>query len=627
MRKGISTVSEQTIRHHAAPGNLVHGFEDLLSRDAFQTLIEDSTRNKDLKLGRRLHYSIVSDGLDTASDLGDYLIRMFSSCGSLLEADLIFSKIGKPTLYSWHAIISAHALLGEGQVALNLFHSLQQQGFKPCKFTFLSLLKAIRKLKRLPEGRFAHTQILSSGLESDVVLGSALIDMYAKCGSLDEAFKVFGILPNLNIVSWNAMIAGFVHQKDDRAAFELFQKMLKSALQPTEFTFSCILNACTGIGQVMQVHDQVIISMLEYNLIVGTALIDMYAKCGHVVEAHKAFDSLVAPDLAAWNAAIAGYSQQGHGCSALKLFGSMIKENIEADQMTFSSVVKACASIGAMEAGRLVYSEIIARRLETDLVVGNSLIDMYAKCGCLKEAHKILSKLSNRDLVSWNTLISVYAQHGNCRLVQQCLWDMIKEGTKPDERTFLSILAACSHVGDIDQGREYFVSMVEYFGVTHSAEHFNCMVDLLGRSGHLKDAEFFLASMPVLPNTFTGWTSLLAACDKHSGMELGRQSFDRLSALNPVCGSNYVLMSNLCAAADMGQDALKLQKLRKSAGAWKVVGRVWIENQLNVYEFIAGDRTHADIQSITTKLEKLNVSLKWLGHVPELKLVLETDNM
>lgn len=596
---------------------------ELLSRDTIQCLVQDHTQRKDLKAGRHLLCSIVSNGLDSVTDLADYLIRMFTSCVSLPEADLIFLRFAKPTLYTWQAIISAHALLGDGKRAIELFHRLQQQGFKPCKYIFLSALKAIGKLKHLPEGRIAHTQVLQSGLESDVVVASTLIDMYAKCGSLEEACKVFDISANVNVVSWNAMIAGYVQQQEETSAFDLFIKMQKSGIHPTKFTFSCMLKACSNIGQGKRIHEQVILSMLESDVVVGTALIDMYAKCGDMEQAHKAFDSLITPDLFSWNAIIAGYTHHGHGFSALKLFGKMMKDSIKVDKMTFSSVIKACGSIGAIKAGRLVYNEIAARRLETDLVIGNTLIDLYAKCGCLEEAHKVLNTLSNRDLVSWNILVSVYAQHGNCQLVQQCLWNMIREGIKPDDRTFLSILAACSHAGHVDEGHKYFMLMVEEFGVTHSTEHFNCMIDLLGRAGHLKDAEVFLESMPVLPSSFTGWTSLLTACTKYSNMELGMQSFDKSSLLNPVCGSGYVLSSNLCAGADMWQEAVKLQKLRKSAGAWKVVGRVWIEIEMNVHEFTAGNKNHVDIDYINAKLENLTAVLKKSGHVPELNLVLE----
>ncbi|KAI5083740.1 hypothetical protein GOP47_0003483 [Adiantum capillus-veneris] len=560
MLKAALPLNRRSFTQCTAVSDVGHECEELLSREVIQNRLEEYTCSKDLKLGRHLHRSIVSNGLDTASDLGDYLIRMFSSCGSLPEADLIFCKIAKPSLYSWHSIMSAHALLGDGLTTINLFHSLEQQGLKPCKFIFLSLLTALRKLKCLPEGRLVHSQILSDGLDSDVVIGSTLIDMYTKCGSLDEARKVFDVLPNLNVVSWNAMIAGFVQQQDDTTAFEFFSKMQKSGIQPTKFTFSCVLNACINVDQGMQIHDQVMLSMLESDVVVGTALMNMYAKCGCVAEAHKAFDRLIHPDLASWNAIIAGYSQRGYGSSALELFRKMIKQNIEGDLITFSSVINACASIGAIEVGRLVYNEIVAKRLELDVVVGNSLIDMYAKSGYLQEAHKILTTLSSRDLVSWNTLIAVYAQHGNCRLVQQCLWDMIKEGTKPDERTFLSILAACSHAGSVESGRKYFVSMVEDFGVTHSADHFNCMIDLLGRSGHLKDAKLFLGSVPELPSSFTGWTSLLAASDKYRNMEVGRQSFGRLSVLDPVCGSGYVLMSNIFAGAKVDQRSFETAK-------------------------------------------------------------------
>ncbi|KAH6556147.1 hypothetical protein KP509_1Z201600 [Ceratopteris richardii] len=385
-----------------------------------------------------------------------------------------------------------------------------------------------------------------------------VIDMYAKCGSIDEAHKVFETSSNLNVISWNSMIAGLVQRQDNTRAFALFLKMEKAGIQPSKYTFSCVLNVCNHVNQGMQIHHQIITSRLESDVVVGTALVAMYANCRRVVEAHKAFHNVINPDLGAWNAVIVGYSQHDYGHSALEMFREMIKQCIEPDKITFSSIVKACTSIGAIETGKLVHNELLSQRLELDLIIGNSLIDMYARCGSLQEAHKILMKLSNRDIVSWNILISMYAQQGDCRLVQQYFYEMIKEGIKPDERTFMSILAACSHAGHVDEGRDFFISMVEDFGVIQGPEHFNCMIDLLGRVGKLKDAECFLASMPASPSSFTGWTSLLAACDKYSGTGIGRESFHRLSVIDPLCASGYVLMSNIYARIDKVRDVSKL---------------------------------------------------------------------
>jgi pentatricopeptide repeat protein len=508
--------------------------------------VTECGKRKDLQDGRKIAYIIASHGLDSATDLHDYLIRMFTACGSLLDATLVFHKVEKPSLYTWNSIMSAHALLGDGKETISLFYALQDDGFKPSKFIFLSVLKSISKLRNLPEGKDVHSRVIRRGFENDIVVGSSLIDMYGKCGSTFEAHRVFETLPNKNVVSWNAMITGYVQQKQTENALDLFMKLQREGIQPTKFTLSCILKACDNIEQCEKIHDQVIASALSCDIVVGTALIDTYAKCGGLDHAHKAFNRLVEPDLACWNAIISGYAEHGHGFMAIELFEKML-DKVRPDKMTFSSVLRVIGSIGAIKNGRLIYHQAIVDCLEWDLILSNALIDMYAKCGSLAEAQKVLDISVVRDIVSWNTLISTYAQHGNCKSVQHCLQELIKEGLKPDERTFLSVLASCSHAGHVDEGREFFVSMVEEFGIIHGEEHLNCMIDLLGRAGLLKEAEVFLASMPRDTINSHGWTSLLAACDKYTNIEGGKQSFEKASLMNPSCGAGYVLLSQLCA--------------------------------------------------------------------------------
>ena len=524
----------------------------MISQETIQCLVKECEKTKDLKDGRKIVNLMASHGLDSITDLHDYLIRMFTSCGSLKDANLMFRKVEKPTLYTWNSIMSAHASLGDGKGTIALFYELQEEGFKPSKFIFLSVLKSIGKLKSLPEGRDAHSRLIRRGFENDIVIGSSLIDMYGKCGSISEAHRVFETLPNKNVVSWNAMIAGYVQQKQKANAFGLFMKLQREGIQPTKFTLSCILKACDNIEQCVKIHDQVLVSALGSDIVVGTALIDTYAKCGGLDHAHKVFDRLVEPDLASWNAIISGYAQHGHGLPALKMFEKML-DKVKPDKMTFSSALKAIGSIGAIKNGRLIYHQAIVNCLEGDLILSNTLIDMYAKCGSLRKAHEVFERLPIRNVVTWNAIIAGYAQIGMVNTVFLTFDKMIGENIIPNQVTFLSVLTACSHAGLVARGQMFFEIMSQNFGISSSLAHQTCMIDLLGRAGQLDKAMETIEKMR-FHGDLVMWLTLLGACKKWSNLQIGEEAFGNALQLDAIGSAAYVCMYNMYSHIDVLED-------------------------------------------------------------------------
>lgn len=348
-----------------------------------------------------------------------------------------------------------------------------------------------------------------------------------------------------------------------------------------------------------------------------------YAKCGNLDGAQELFDNLSNRDIISWNAIMAGYAEHGHGLSALDFFEKMGQEGVKPDKITFLCILQACGSIGAICKGRLINDEINKIGLDTDVVIGNTLIDMYANCGSLKEAYKVFDKLPNPDAASWGAIISAHTQHGNFELVRQCFQDMQKQGLKPIGMTHTSILAACSHMAQMEDGYNHFENLRDNPGTAPSTEHINCMVDLLGHSGCLNEAEAILQTMPTPPD-MTGWMSLLIACRMHGSVKLGRKCFEEATQLDPSIASGYVLMSNIYADAQLWGDAHKVQGLRTCVGALKKVGRAWFENN-SIHEFVVGAQTHKQSDNIYAKIERVTRLMKSKQYVPQLNLVLEQD--
>lgn len=604
---------------------LMEQWEKSVVADNVCLFLQECTKRKALTVGRRVHTLMVSSGLDTDTFLSDHLIRMFASCGCLVEAHRVFDLITKRSVYTWNAIISAHVKFGQCEHALTLFKKMQEEGIVPNVVTFSCVLSACRSMGAIMHGRLVHEQLISSGISPDVVLGNTLIDMYAKCGSLEEARKIFDELPNQSMASWGAMISGYADSGEGELALEMYERMLEVGVKPNEIIHACVLKACGSIKALAQgraIHDQMVATGIESNLVVGITLVDMYAKCGSLEEARTVFENLSNQHLVVWGAMIEGYAQHEYGLCALELFERMQQEGIMPNKVIFLSALKACGTVGAITQGSLIHCQIIRSGLESDVAIGSTLVDAYAKCGRLEEAKRVFNGLQDRNVVSWGAMVAAYSRYGNCKLVENCLLDMHQLGLKPGRVIYISVLAACSHAGLLEEGSHYFKSMREDHGITPSIEHYNCMVDLLGRLGHLSEAEVLLQTMPIPPDII-GWTSLLTSCRTYGNVELGRQCFDKVIQYDPARAAGYVLMSNIYADAHMWEDADKINKMRKYARAAKKPGKAWIEVNGKVEEFTAGCKSHSKNAEIYAKLKSLCRQMKEEGYTPKLDLVLE----
>lgn len=499
-----------------------------------------------LEQGRLVHHLMIKGGLKLDIALGNSVINMYAKCGSLQDAQTIFDKLPNPDVMSWGAVIDGYAEYGHGLLALEAFEWMQQR-VKPNEIIFVSTLKACISIGSMEQGRRIHDQVVKGALELGILVGSTIVDMYAKNGSLEEASNCFDRLLDPDVVSWGAMISGYVQMGHGDLALEMFACMLHVRIEPSEGIFLTILQACLNMGALgpgSLIHEYIIKSGFQTDGPVGTTLVDMYARCGSLEDAQVVFDSHSNRDVVTWGAMIAGYVQHGHCFPAIELFERMQPQNTMPNRPIFLCILKACSSIGIIAHARKVHKQIIEIGLELDVTIGNALVDTYTKCGSQEEASEVLDKLGNRDVVSWSAVIAGHAWHGDCRLSMQCFEAMKHEGLRPDDAVFTSILAACSHAGSLKKGLSCFRSMTEDHNIMPGIQHYNSIVDLLGRAGLFKEAEDLLHCMPRSANT-TGWTSLLTGCRTYGNTEVGQRCFDVIVDMAPNDASSFMLMSNI----------------------------------------------------------------------------------
>eukprot|EP00250_Pteridium_aquilinum_P017429 c23625_g14_i1 orf=417-2309(+) len=593
--------------------------------NALCNLLLECTKERDLANGSRVYAVLVCIGLDIVSFYGDHLIRFFASCGCLLEANKAFSQVLTPTVYTWNSIISAHVKLGDGKAALQMYCRMQKTGIEPDRVTFSCLLKACSLVGNVYAGRLLHTQLLSNGLVVDSAIGNALVDMYAKCGSLEDAQRIFDELPHRDVITWGAIIGGYASQGNSSLALECYCKMQQDGFSANEIVLLCVIRACCCSGFIRQgrlVHDGAIRTGFESDIAVGSALLDMYVKGGSLEEARKVFESLAIRNVVAWGAMIGGYAQQEHGHIVLELYGRMHREGMAANIVILLHVLKACGSLGASIQGRLLHHQVLETTLVSDVILGSTFVDMYARCGDLCEAQKVFDKLPHKNIVTLGALIAGYARSGSCNMIEKCLKDIRRYGFDLDDLIFTAIFTACCHAGLVEQGCFYFMTMKEQYGIQPSMEQYSCLVHLLGSGGCLVEAEDMLQTMPVLPDIGV-WRSLLTCSRAHGNTELGGWCLDQAAQLNQVDASGYVLLSNIYADAQMFDSVEEMGELRKCSATQKTPGKACIEVSRKSFEFIVGRKDHPLRDEVACKVVLLNRLLKKEGFVPQAGLVLK----
>ncbi|KAH7434243.1 hypothetical protein KP509_06G006900 [Ceratopteris richardii] len=468
--------------------------------------------------GKQLQSLMFKNGLQSISILGDHLIRLFASCDSLSCAVEAFNKVKEPTIYTWNAIISAHVQLGHAKKAVAFYNRLQRVGMTPDVVTFLYVVKACAGVGALEQGREVHDQFLRQGLESHA-FSNSLVYMYAKCGSPQDAKCVFDRLGHRNVVSWGSLVAGSVENGDAHTAFELFEQMKESGTQPNRPIILSMLKACICAGSISQgrvAHNEVIKAGLDLEATVANALMDFYIKLSCLDDALKVFANLILKDVVSWDTIIAGLTDSGYISSALNHYEEMQSKGFEPNKYTYSCILKSFANERLIFKGMLVHDQVVRCGLESNVVVSNTLADMYGKCACIKEACKVFLNMTIRDAVSWSTIIARCVEHNYSVLAlhyfEEMHQDPLYSKKAPNKSVYLCGLKACALAGDLVLGRMLHDVTIRV-GFEADLTIGTTLVNIYGNHGSIEEAAFLLNSMQD-PNEVT-WGLMVVACVQH----------------------------------------------------------------------------------------------------------------
>ncbi|CAN1785266.1 Pentatricopeptide repeat-containing protein At2g20540, partial [Linum perenne] len=492
---------------------------------------------------------------------------------------------------------------------------------------FLPILRTCRSTVELKK---IQAHILKRSLSQSNFLATKMVDVCDAAQDLKYATLIFKQVSEPNGFLYNAMIRTYTHNSSYGLTISIYSRMLKitnpselsNPISPDKFTFPFVVKACAGLSSHelgRQVHAHVLKFGPQSHVITENALIDMYAKCDNLSDAHKVFDEMTERDAISWNSVISGharlgqmrkaralfekmpertivswtamvtgYSRMGSYADALELFGKMQMAGNEPDEISVVSVLPACAQLGALEVGKWMHMYCERKGLLKKTNICNALMEMYAKCGCIDQARQLFDQMRKRDVISWSTMIGGLANHGKALEAIDMFERMKIQGIEPNGITFLGLLSACAHAGLWQQGVSYFDYMRDTCLIEPVIEHFGVLVDLLGRAGRLGHALNIIEQMPVRPDSKI-WGSLLSSCRTHGNLDIAVIAMKHLEELEPGDTGNYVLLSNIYADLGKWEGVSRMRRMIRSKCMKKTPGCSSIEINNIATEFSSGD--------------------------------------
>ncbi|EPS67270.1 hypothetical protein M569_07506, partial [Genlisea aurea] len=486
-----------------------------------------------------------------------------------------------------------------------LFRDMMRAEVKPNRYSLPLPLKSCCAIPGLKEGEQLHCLSVKNGFKSNVYVGTNLIDLYSGFAKVGCAHRVFTEMALRNVVSWTAMMDCYAANGDLLSARSIFDVAPERDIVMWNRLFSSYIEN----GDLME--SRRLFDMIPYKDVISyNTMLNGYANNGDVASCEKLFNSMKHRNIFSWNALIAGYTHNGHFVEALHAFKTMLRDgDVPPNDATLVSVLTSCARLAALDFGKSVHVYADDNGYGNNVFVCNGLIEMYAKCGCVNEALSVFrGMIGGKDQISWNTMINSLAVHGHAADALRLFDEMKCSGETPNGITFTGVLNACSHMGLVEDGLEYFRSMRE-FSVEAKIEHYGCVVDLLARKGLLDQAVEFVDRMAIPPDGVI-WTTLLAASRVHRRLELAELCLRKLVEIDPENPANYVMLSNVYGEARKWDGLARLKVASRDTGSKKQPGFSAVETEDGIVEFFASDKRHPKTEAIYDALGRLTELLR-----------------
>ncbi|XP_024994960.1 pentatricopeptide repeat-containing protein At1g33350 [Cynara cardunculus var. scolymus] len=503
------------------------------------------------------------------------------------------------------------------------------------------ILGILDKVNHLNHLKQLQAYLITSGHSQDQFFSFKLVRCCVlSLSNFDYARQIFSSLVSPNVYLYTAMITAYSFQPDHDSSLLLYRDMVrKKRPKVSHFIYPHVLKSCpevlgsngtkmlhtqilrTGYGEYPVVQTALLDAysrfssdigiarllfdeMSERNVVSWTAMISGYTRAGEMENAVELFEQMPDRDTPSWNSIIAGCTQNGMYSEAIRLLRRMIADGMKPNHVTVLCSLSAFGHMGMLQLGKSTHGYVLRNGLAPNSLIANGLVDMYGKCGSLKEARRVFDDTLKRNLTSWNSMINSFALHGQSESAIMVYEEMMQHNVKPDAVTFVGLLNACTHGGLVEKGRSFFTSMVNDNGIEPDIHHIGCFIDLLGRAGQFAEAMEVIKAMKTPPDEAV-WGSLLNGCKIHGRMDLAEIAVKKLIEIDPNNGGYGTMLANIYGALGEWEKARMVWITLKEQKAYKIPGCSWIEIDNQVHQFYSADDSHFKIEDMHSILESI----------------------
>nr|CAD1842099.1 unnamed protein product [Ananas comosus var. bracteatus] len=511
----------------------------------FAELLQSSTNFQSLTHGKGVHAQIIKARFTPCLFLVNNLLKMYCKCGDLASAHQLFDCMRTRNAVSWNSLISGYSQMGLFDDALNVFIEARNAQTKIDKFTYASALSVCSRRVDLNVGKVIHGLVVVGGFSQQVFLINSLIDMYSKCGDIGQARRLFDASDELDDVSWNSLISGYVRVGNVEETLRVFSRMHSYGIKLNSFALGSILKSCSEHDDVKyfgeMIHGCVVKVGLDSDDFIGSGMIDLYAKNGVLHEAIKFFKAMPSPNVVVFNAMIAGFSRLetkiGSGLSkeALLLFSVMQRRGMRPSKFTFSSVIRACSLVNGFEFGKQIQGQLFKYNFQSDEYIGSALIDLYSNSGSIEEGLRCFHSVPEQDIVTWTSMISGCVQNEQFEKALSLFHELLCKGRKPDLFTLSSVMSACANLTVARTGEQ-----IQCFATKAGFDQFtiigNSRIYMYARAGDVDAATKTFSEME--SRDAISWSAVISSHAQHGcardALMLFEEMEDRRVAPNEI---------------------------------------------------------------------------------------------
>ena len=581
-------------------------FDEMPHRDvvSYNSMIAVYLKNKDLPRAESMfkampHKSIVAESA---------MIDGYAKAGRLEDARKVFVEMSERNVFSWTSMVSGYFGCGRVDEGIRLFCEMPEKNV----VSWTAVVSGLARNGLVDQAR----KFFDLMPEKNVIAWTAMVKSYLDNGCFGKAYKLFLEMPERNIRSWNIMISGCFSANRVDEAIVLFESMPdRSHVSWTAMVSGLAQNKM--IGAARKYFDL----MPNKDVAAWAAMITAYVDEVLMDEASELFNLMPEKNVVTWNMIIDGYARIGDEGEALRLFILMLRSCFRPNETTMTTVVTSCdGMVELMQA----HAMIIRLGFEHDTWLTNALITLYSKSGDLCSARLVFELLKSKDVVSWTAMIVAYANYGHGHHALQLFARMLVSGIKPDEVTFVGLLSACRHAGLVNQGRRLFDSIKGTYNLNPKAEHYSCLVDILGRAGLVDESMDVVSTIPPSERDEAVLVALLGACKLHGDVTIANSIGEKLLEFESSSSGGYVLLANTFAAEGQWDEFAQVRKRMRERNVKKIPGYSQIQVKGKNHVFFVGDRSHPQVEDIYRMLQhNLQPLMREMGYTPEKSLLLD----